>query len=112
MFFSFLPFGIHIHTMNNYLKQYKIVGMLSNQQLLQANARRNDDNPLTVKSVGAPDIIGHFGLIVWVIFFFSFYELHKHARCLTVSPTQVVGTPIKKLSFPEYRARIWHLSPT
>ena len=58
MFFSFLPFGIHIHTMNN-LKQYKIVGMLSNQQLLQANARRNDDNPLTVKSVGGPDIIGH-----------------------------------------------------
>ena len=52
MFFSFLPFGIHIHTMNNSLyniknlKQYKIVGMLSNQQLLQANARRNDDNPL------------------------------------------------------------------
>ena len=22
MFFSFLPFGIHIHTMNNYLKQF------------------------------------------------------------------------------------------
>ena len=55
--------------MNN-LKQYKIVGMLSNQQLLQANARRNDDNPLATKSVGVPDIIDHFGLIVRVIFLF------------------------------------------
>ena len=68
--------------MNN-LKQYKIVGMLSNQQLLQANARRNDDNPLAAKSVGALDIIGHFGLIVRVIFFFRFTNyINMHAASL------------------------------
>ena len=76
MFFSFLPFGIH--TMNNLTMN---VGMLSNQQLLQANARRNDDNPLAAKSVGAPDIIGHFGLIVRVVFLFLPISITNYFCC-------------------------------